>query len=104
VAALWSSRLWVALAGLAAIAALAGLHFFVAVRFRRLVNPALALATLGVIVLTLAAVGLLSGEAAQLQAAKTGGVRFVLTPSPAPAVRYSPPPHADPVRPFPGAG
>jgi hypothetical protein len=88
-AAVLSSRLWVALAGLAAIAALAGLHFFVAVRFRRLVNPALALATLGVIVLTLAAVGLLSGEAAQLQAAKTGGFDSILTMSRARAISNS---------------
>src|SRR5262245_29660936 len=78
-AAVLTGRLWVALAGLAAIAALAGLQFFVAIRFRRLVNPALALATLGVIVLTLAAVGLLSGEATQLQAAKTGGFDSILT-------------------------
>jgi hypothetical protein len=81
-----SSRLWVALAGLAAIAALAGLQFFVAVRFRRLVNPALALATLGVIVLSVGAVRLLSGEAAQLQAAKTGGFDSILMMSRARAI------------------
>jgi hypothetical protein len=88
-AAVLSSRLWVALVGLAAIAALAGLQFFVAVRFRRLVNPALALATLGLIVLSLAAVRLLSGEAAQLQAAKTGGFDSILTMSRARAISNS---------------
>src|SRR5262249_38646947 len=88
-AAVLSSRLWVALAGLAAIAALAGLHFFVAVRFRRLVNPALALATLGVVVLTLAAVGLRSGVAAHLRAAKTGGFDSTLTMSRARAISNS---------------
>jgi hypothetical protein len=88
-AAVLSSRLWVALAGLAAIAVLAGLQFFVAVRFRRLVNPALALVTLGVIVLSLAAVRLLSGEAAQLQAAKTGGFDSILTMSRARAISNS---------------
>jgi len=88
-AAVLSSRLWVALAGLAAIAALAGLQFFVAVRFRRLVNPALALATLGLIVLSPAAVRLLSGEAAQLQAAKTGGFDSILTMSRARAISNS---------------
>src|SRR5262249_3016661 len=102
-AAVLSSRLWVALAGLAAIAALAGLHFFVAVRFRRLVNPALALATLGVIVLTLAAVGLLSGEATQLQAAQTGGVWLVLTMVPARAGRRRQRPAASAVPPLPRA-
>ena len=80
-AAVLSSRVWVALTGLAAIAAVAGLQLFVAVRFRRLVNPALALATLGLIVLSLAAVRLLSGEAEQLQAAKTGGFDSILTMS-----------------------
>src|SRR5689334_7780636 len=69
--AVLSGRFWVELAALAAIAALAGLQFFVAARFRRLVNPALALATLGLIVLTVSAVRLLSGEAVQLKAAKT---------------------------------
>ena len=85
-AAVLSSRLWVALAGLAAIGALAGLQFFVAVRFRRLLNPALALATLGLIVLSPAAVRLLSGEAAQLQAAKVGGFDSILTMSRARAI------------------
>ena len=88
-AAVLSSRLWVALAGLAAIAALVGLQLFVAVRFRRLVNPALALATLGLIVLSPAAVRLLSGEAAQLQAAKVGGFDSILTMSRARAISNS---------------
>ena len=92
-AAVLSSRLWVALTGLAAIAALAGLQFFVAVRFRRLVNPALALATLGLIVLSLAAVQLLTSEAAQLRAATTGGFDSILTMSRARAISNSM--HAD---------
>ena len=46
--------------GLAVIAALAGLQSFVAVRFRRWLNPALAVATLGLILLTVSAVRLLS--------------------------------------------
>ena len=88
-AAVLSSRLWVALTGLAAIAALAGLQFFVALRFRRLVNPALAFATLGLIVVSLGAVRLLSGEAVQLQAAKTGGFDSILTMSRARAISNS---------------
>ncbi len=84
--AVLSARLWVALAGLAVIVALAGLQFFVAAHFRRLLNPALVLATLGLIVLSVSAVRLLSGEAAHLQAAKTGGFDSILTMSRAHAI------------------
>ncbi len=87
--AVLSGRLWVELAGLAAIAALAGLQSFAAARFRRLLNPALALATLGLIVLTVSAVRLLSGEAVHLQAAKTGGFDSILTMSRARAISNS---------------
>ncbi len=87
--AVLSSRLWVALAGLAVIAALAGLQSFVAAHFRRLLNPALALATLGLIVLSVSAVRLLSGEAAHLQAAKAGGFDSILTTSRARAISNS---------------
>lgn len=87
--AVLSGRLWVALAGLAVIAALAGLQFFLAAHFRRLLNPALALATLGLIVVSVSAVGLLSGQAAHLQAAKTGGFDSILTMSRARAISNS---------------
>jgi hypothetical protein len=87
--AVLSGRVWVGLAGLAAIAALVGLQAFVAARFRRRLNPALALATAGLIVLTVSAVRLLSGEAAQLQAAKTGGFDSILTMSRARAISNS---------------
>jgi hypothetical protein len=87
--AVLSGRIWVALAGLAAIAALAGLQSFMAARFQRLLNPALALATLGLIVLTVSAVRLLSGEAAHLQVAKTGGFDSILTMSRARAISNS---------------
>ncbi len=94
--AVLSGRVWVALAGLAVFAALAGLQVFVAVRFRRRVNYALALATVGLIVLTVSAVRLLSGEAAQLEAAKTGGFDSILTMSRARAISNSL--HADETR------
>lgn len=87
--AVLSGRLWVALAGLAVIAALAGLQFFVAVRFRRWLNLALAVATLGLILLTVSAVRLLSGEAAHLQAAKASGFDSILTMSRARAISDS---------------
>jgi hypothetical protein len=87
--AVLSARLWVALAGLAVIAALAGLQFFVAARFRRWLNPALAVATLGLILLTVSAVRLLSDEAAHLQAAKTSGFDSILTMSRARAISDS---------------
>ena len=47
--AVLSGRIWVALAGLAVITALAALQVFVAAHFRRRLNPALAVATLGLI-------------------------------------------------------
>ena len=87
--AVLSGRLWVALAGLAVIAALAGLQSFVAAHFRRLLNPALAVATVGLIVLSVSAVRLLSGEAAHLQAAKAGGFDSILTTSRARAISNS---------------
>jgi hypothetical protein len=87
--AVLSGRVWLILAGLAVFAALAGLQVFVAVRFRRRVNYALALATLGLIVLAVSAIRLLSGEAADLQAAKTGGFDSILTMSRARAISNS---------------
>ncbi len=87
--AVLSGRLWVAFAGLAVIAALAGLQSFIAVRFRRWLNPALAVATLGLILLTVSAVRLLSNEAAHLQAAKTSGFDSILTMSRARAISNS---------------
>jgi hypothetical protein len=71
------------------IAALGALQFFVAARFRRRLNPALALATLGLIVLTVSAVRLLSDEAAHLQVAKTSGFDSILTMSRARAISNS---------------
>jgi hypothetical protein len=87
--ALLAGRLWVGLAGLAVIAVLAALQFFVVACFRRRLNPALAVATLGLIVLTVSAVRLLSDEAAHLQAAKTSGFDSILTMSRAQAISDS---------------
>jgi hypothetical protein len=87
--AIQSGRLWAGFAGLAVIAVLAALQFFVAARFRRRLNPALAVATLGLIVLTVSAVRLLSDEAAHLQVAKTSGFDSILTMSRARAISNS---------------
>ncbi len=87
--AVLEGRLWAGLAGLVVITALAALQFFVAARFRRRLNLALAVATLGLIVLTVSAVRLLSGEAAHLQAAKTSGFDSILTMSRARAISDS---------------
>jgi hypothetical protein len=87
--ALLAGRLWIGLAGLAVIAVLAALQFFVVACFRRRLNPALAVATLGLIVLTVSAVRLLSDEAAHLQAAKTSGFDSILTMSRAQAISDS---------------
>ena len=91
-----SGRVQVALAGLAVLVALAGLQIFLAARFRRRVNFALALATAGLIVLGVSAVRLLSGEAAQLQLAKADGFDSILTVSRARAISNSM--HADEIR------
>ena len=84
-----SGRMWVALAGLAVITALAGLQVFLVAHFRRRVNFALALATAGLIVLSVSAVRLVSGEAAQLEAAKSDGFDSILTMSRARAISNS---------------
>ena len=87
--AVLGGRLWVGLAGLAVIAALVALQFFVVARFRRRLNPTLAVATLGLVVLTVSAVRLLSDEATHLQAAKTSGFDSILTMSRAQAISDS---------------
>ena len=87
--AVLSGRVWVALAGFAVIAVLVGLQFFVTARFRRRLNPALAVATLGLLLLTASAIRLLSDQAAHLQAAKTSGFDSILTMSRARAISNS---------------
>jgi hypothetical protein len=91
-----SGRVWVALTGLAVLVALAGLQIYLVARFRRRVNFALALATAGLIVLGVSSLRLLSGEATQLQFAKTDGFDSILTMSRAQAISNSM--HADEIR------
>jgi hypothetical protein len=72
--------------GVLLIAILVALQVLMAVRFRRLVNVPLLLATLGLMVLVAASGLLLATEAAQLGVAKTDGFDAVLTLSRARAI------------------
>ncbi|RJL34039.1 hypothetical protein D5H75_05900 [Bailinhaonella thermotolerans] len=65
-------------AGLLLAGALVALQVYLAARFRRLLNPALALALAGAAVLTAAASGLLGGQAEQLRRARDEGFDHVL--------------------------
>ncbi|MCW2942858.1 MAG: hypothetical protein JWN00_5843 [Actinomycetia bacterium] len=71
--AVLAGRIPVAVAGGALIALLAGLQVLCAARFRRLINPALLLATLGAAALLATTLVLLTDEAEHLTAAKTSG-------------------------------
>ncbi|ACY95790.1 hypothetical protein Tcur_0185 [Thermomonospora curvata DSM 43183] len=88
----WSvraGRVGVLAAGLAVVAALLVLQWYLARRFRRLLNPALVLATLGVLAVTLPAAGLLDSLAGRLQSAKRDGFDSVLALSRARAISNS---------------
>ncbi|MGI5168131.1 hypothetical protein ACQEU3_27670 [Spirillospora sp. CA-253888] len=80
---------WVVATGLVLIALLVGLQVFLAVRFRRLLNPALALATLGVLVLTAASTLMLTAQASDLRRAKEDGFDSILALSRARAIGNS---------------
>jgi hypothetical protein len=82
-------QVWVVAAGLVLIALLIGLQMFLSQRFRRLINPALALATLAALVLVVVTVGLLSAEAGHLREAKQDGFDSILALSRARAVSNS---------------
>lgn len=84
--AVLSGRLWVGVAGLVLLAALVGTQLYLTARFRRLVNPALAAATAGMLVLVSVSLALLSGEAGKLRTAKQDGFDSVLTLSRARAI------------------
>ncbi|WP_242614114.1 hypothetical protein [Actinomadura roseirufa] len=76
--AVLTGRTWTIVTGAVLLVALAGLQLFLAVRFRRLLNPALALATLGTLVLLVAATTMLSGQAGHLRTAKQDGFDSLL--------------------------
>jgi hypothetical protein len=84
--AVLTGRAWVLLTGLLLIAVLVGLQVYLAVHFRRLINPVLALATLASLVLVAGTVGLLTSEANHLKKAKNDGFDSVLSLSRARAI------------------
>lgn len=83
-----SGALWVVLLGLALAAVLVALQFYIAIRHRRLLNPALALATLVTIGLAVAGASGLSAQAQHLQVAKKDAFDSILALSEARAVSY----------------
>ncbi|GAB3970122.1 protein kinase G-activating protein GlnX [Actinoallomurus acanthiterrae] len=94
--AVLNGRIWVVLTGLLLIAVLLGVQWYFVRRFRRLVNPFLALATVGTLVLVAVSVALLSSEAGRLRTAKEDGFDSVLALSRARAISNSA--HADEAR------
>jgi hypothetical protein len=87
--AVLAGRAWVWLTGLVVVGVLVGAQVFLAQRFRRMVNPALALATLVTLVLVVASTGLLSAQADQLRQAKKDGFDPILALSRARAISNS---------------
>lgn len=81
-----TGRLWVVLAGVALLVILVGLQLYLAVRFRRLLNPALVLATLGTIAFTVVSFVVLGAGAEHLRTAKHDGFDSILALSRARAV------------------
>jgi hypothetical protein len=85
-AAVLSGRVWVLVTGLILIAVLVGLQVYLARRFRRVINPVLALATVIALILVGSTVGLLTSEVNHLKKAKNDGFDSVLSLSRARAI------------------
>jgi hypothetical protein len=83
------ARYWVLAAGLVALLVLVAGQLAMAREFRRLLNPGLALATAGTIVLVAVGVGVLNAQAGHLLRAKRDGFDSVLTLSRARAISHS---------------
>ncbi|MBX6768728.1 MAG: hypothetical protein IRY90_16530, partial [Actinomadura rubrobrunea] len=88
-AAVLAGRLRVGLTGALALVLLAALQVYLAARFRRLVNPALALATLGTLAFAVLGVGMLSAQAGHLKRAKEQGFDSILALNRARAISHS---------------
>jgi hypothetical protein len=73
--------LWIAVSGVATILALIGLQVYLSARFRRILNPALVLATVGTFVLVVASLFVLSVAQENLTEAKTNGHDKILSVS-----------------------
>ncbi|WP_030164243.1 hypothetical protein [Spirillospora albida] len=87
--AVLTGRTLLLVTGLLLLAVLAGLQLYLAARFRRLLNPALALATLGTLVLVTAGTMMLSAQAAHLRDAKQEGFDSILALARARAISNS---------------
>jgi hypothetical protein len=82
-------RVWVGVAGVVALVVLVLFQIYLTRRFRRVINPAIALSTVAVLVLTVLSVSLLSREAENLRAAKEDGFNSVISLSQARAISNS---------------
>lgn len=83
------ARYWVLGAGVLALLVLVAGQFAMMREFRRLLNPGLALATVGTIILVAVGVGVLNAQAGHLLRAKRDGFDSVLTMSRARAISHS---------------
>ncbi|MFI0354556.1 hypothetical protein [Actinomadura sp. 9N407] len=88
-ASVQAGQAWVALAGLAVLLILLAGQIYLARNFRRTINPALALATAGTLLLLGSALGMLNGQLDHLRTAKEDGFDSVLTLSRARAISHS---------------
>ena len=84
----WTTAVLVIAAGVALIAILVALQLYLSARFRRLVNPALAGATLVAVVLVITAATRLSAEAGHLKVAKQDAFDSIIALTQARAVSY----------------
>jgi hypothetical protein len=80
--------LWVVLLGVVLLAILVGMHFYFAVRYRRIFNPAVAAASLITLVLVAASATLLSAQAGYLRVAKVEAFDSIIALSQARATSY----------------
>ncbi|MFF0520619.1 hypothetical protein ACFYTC_18050 [Actinomadura nitritigenes] len=84
-----AGRDWVVVAGVVALLLLVATQLYLARTFRRLLNPALVLATLGTVALTAVGAGLLSAQAGHIRKAKEDGFDSVLSLSRARSISHS---------------
>ncbi|GAA1859905.1 hypothetical protein [Actinomadura bangladeshensis] len=87
--AVLAGRAWVALTGLVVLLLLIATQLYLARTFRRVLNPALVLATLGTVVLTAVGAGLLTAHAGHIKKAKEDGFDSILQLSRARAISHS---------------
>lgn len=79
---------WLLLLGVVLLGALAGSQLYLATRYRRLINPALALASVIALILVGSGVAVLSAEAGHLKVAKQDAFDSILALSRARAISY----------------